>query len=74
MNNGNPLFYMNELMYFYLSFDYFLSASILKLTEEDLLKVPYLQCCTLEAIRMHPVGIITRRVVTEFSVKVRIII
>ena len=48
-----------------------LSASVLKLTEEDLAKVPYLQCCALEAIRMHPVGVVTRRVVNEFTVKVR---
>lgn len=45
------------------------TVSLLKLTEEDLAKVPYLQCCVLEAIRMHPAGIITRRVVNEFTIK-----
>ena len=49
------------------------TVSLLKLTEEDLAKVPYLQCCVLEAIRMHPAGIITRRVVNEFTIKVRAI-
>ena len=45
-------------------------VSELNLAEEDLNRVPYLLCCVLEAIRMHPVGIITRRVVNEFTVKV----
>ena len=50
----------------------FFPASLLKLKEEDLSRVPYLQCCMLEAVRLHPVGIITRRVVREFNIKVKI--
>ena len=45
-------------------------ASQLIMTEEDLSRVPYVQCCVLEAIRLHPAGIITRRVVNEFTLKV----
>ena len=49
----------------------YISASILALKEEDLSKVPYLQYCMAEAVRLHPVGIITRRVVKEFTIRVK---
>ncbi|XP_061176451.1 24-hydroxycholesterol 7-alpha-hydroxylase-like [Saccostrea echinata] len=38
-------------------------------SEEFLKKMPYLRNCILEAIRLHPVGVITRRVMTSFTVR-----
>ncbi|XP_062617182.1 24-hydroxycholesterol 7-alpha-hydroxylase-like [Saccostrea cucullata] len=37
--------------------------------EDFLRKMPYLRSCILEAVRLHPVGVITRRVMTSFTVR-----
>lgn len=36
--------------------------------------MPYLKSCVMEAIRLHSVGVITRRVMTSFTVRVSIIV
>lgn len=42
--------------------------------EEFFKKMPYLKSCVMEAIRLHSVGVITRRVMTSFTVRVSIIV
>nr|XP_022293629.1 24-hydroxycholesterol 7-alpha-hydroxylase-like [Crassostrea virginica] len=37
--------------------------------EEFFKKMPYLKSCVMEAIRLHPVGVITRRVMSSFTVR-----
>ncbi|XP_052709047.1 24-hydroxycholesterol 7-alpha-hydroxylase-like [Crassostrea angulata] len=37
--------------------------------EEFFKKMPYLKSCVMEAIRLHSVGVITRRVMTSFTVR-----
>lgn len=38
--------------------------------EETLSKLKYVKCCFLEAVRIRSPGVITRKVVKSFSVKV----
>lgn len=38
--------------------------------EDDLRRLPYLKWCVLEAVRLRPTGIITRRVVKSFTLRV----
>ncbi|XP_033741242.1 24-hydroxycholesterol 7-alpha-hydroxylase-like [Pecten maximus] len=40
-----------------------------RITEKQIREMPYLRWCVLEAIRLRPVGIITRRVVKSFKIK-----
>ncbi|OWF39163.1 24-hydroxycholesterol 7-alpha-hydroxylase [Mizuhopecten yessoensis] len=44
-----------------------------RITEEQIKEMPYLRWCVLEAIRLRPVGIITRRVIKAFKVKEMVI-
>lgn len=42
-------------------------------TEDQLLKTPYLRWCIMEAIRLRSPGVVTRRVIKPFTVKVKYI-
>ncbi|XP_060077159.1 24-hydroxycholesterol 7-alpha-hydroxylase-like [Ylistrum balloti] len=41
----------------------------IKITEKQIRDMPFLRSCVLEAIRLRPAGIITRRVVKAFKIK-----